>query len=127
MVRPACASGIQPAGSIARTRSAMIARWRAARKNPVMGGFSRRALAESTSGLSRLDGNAAVQDEILAGGKSGIVAGQPEHNARHLLRGADPAHGLARGEGLAGGFVIARVPETLLQRGRIHRAWTERI
>ena len=52
----------------------------------------------------------------------GIVAGQPQHQAGDLLGIADPAHGLAGGEGPARGVIIAGVLQPLLQRRRIHRA-----
>src|ERR1700753_3824372 len=93
MTRPDCASGIQPAGSKARTISAASARWRMADKNPCRTQvFAPRAACVNASdgpqpaGNKReLDRNPAIQNEILAGGKAGIVARQPQNNARHFL------------------------------------------
>src|SRR5437762_2435541 len=106
MISPACASGIQPAGSRARRISAASARWRIAGNIPCMA----QVVAPTKAGVNAsespqggnagLDGKAAIDDEILPRGEAGVVAREPQHNAGDLLGGSDPAHRLAGGEGL---------------------------
>ena len=135
---PAWASGIQPAGSKARTIRAINATCRAKRKIPCMAWvfaplravvkppgvagsdrerpvFRTAARRDHQRRVPRSDGYAAIHDEILSGGELGIIAGQPQHNAGNFLGLAQAAHGLAGGEGLARGFVVAAFPQPLLQ------------
>lgn len=52
----------------------------------------------------------------LAGGETALVAAEIQGELRDLFGLAEAAHGLARGEGLAGGFVVARLFQALVQR-----------
>ena len=62
-----------------------------------------------------LDGDAAIDDEILSRGVFGIVARQPQDDGGDVLRRADPSHRLAGGEGLARRVIVASVAQPLLQ------------
>src|SRR3569833_65338 len=67
------------------------------------------------------DRDTAINDEVLAGAEGARVAGLVQRHARDLARGADAAQGLAGGEGLARGLIVAGVAQALLQRRGIHR------
>src|SRR4051812_12117997 len=126
ITRPAWASGIQPVGNRARRIRAASAKWRRTGSIPCMtwvvappdGGVNASESPTPDVNKPRLDRNAALQNEVLAGGVSGAAAGQPQHNAGDFFRRADPAHGLRSGESLARGFIIAGVAQPLLQRRR---------
>src|SRR3954469_3545566 len=139
MTSPAWASGIQPAGNRARRIKAASATWRMTGNIPCLNPGMARVVAPPKAQVKASDGpelggnkpgldrNAAVQNDILAGGVFGVVARQPQHNAGDFFRRADPAHRLAGSKGLARRLIVSGVAQALLQRRRIHRAGADRV